>query len=257
MEQRRIQRTIATLGVGLVITFHPTPTFSQDALDASGYRFVCEDDGAGRSAIDVLRATGDHDTFLELFARHDPEGFAILADPQLADKTVWAPTDAAFEAVRENLSQRPTEDVKAILGFHVSPPRRSPAGAYPIVTPEFLLGAGTMTHQTRTGVLTASDQRTRTSVSDGVLRLEEARILDTAWCTEAGSILSLDAVVMEVAHPSLLLRTKYRTIRILFYDDVRFIIYATLIAVALGGVVAWTVDRRQRQARRVPKNPER
>ncbi len=257
MKHRRIQQTILTLGMALVIALFAATSFAQEGMDGSAYRFVCDDGGMGRSAIDALRTTGDHDTFLELFARHDPEGYAILADPELADKTVWAPTNAAFEAVREDLSQRPTEDVKAILGFHISPPRRSPAGAYPIVTPEFLLDAGTMTHRTRTGVLTASDQRTRTSVSDGVLRLEEARILDTAWCTEAGSILSLDAVIMEVAHPSLLLRTKYRTIRILFYDDVRFIIYATILAMAIGGVVAWTVDRRQRRARRVPKNPRR
>jgi uncharacterized surface protein with fasciclin (FAS1) repeats len=231
------------VAVGLFFGFVATPVFAEEGA----YRFVCEDDGAGLSVVDVLQATGDHETFLELFGRVDPEGFAILADPELADKTVWAPTDAAFAAILDEVPSRSDEEIAAILGYHVSPPRRSPGGAYPIVTPQFLADAQRMTHRTRTGVLRASEQRTRTSFADGVLRIEDARILDTAWCTEAGSVFSIDAVITDVAPPSALARTGYRLVRILFYDDVRFVIYSTVGAVLIGTIVARVVAGRSRR----------
>ncbi len=31
------------------------------------YRFICENGGAGLSVVDVLQATGDHNTFLDLY----------------------------------------------------------------------------------------------------------------------------------------------------------------------------------------------
>jgi len=176
--------------------------------------------------------TGDHTTFLDLFSRYDPEGFAILSNAELADKTVWAPTDAAFLAVGGDLSTMADEEIAAVLGCHVSPPRRAPGGSYPIVTPEFLVSAEQMNHRTRTGVLTTSDQRTRTSVADGVLMIGNARILGTAWCTEAGSVISIDTVIMDVAPPSVLIWTIHRIVRILFYDDIRFVIYSTVGATA-------------------------
>jgi hypothetical protein len=97
------------------------------------------------------------------------------------------------------------EEIAAILGYHISPPRRVPGGSYPIVTPEFLIDAERMTHRTRTGVLTASDQRTRTSVTDGVLMIEDARILGTPWCTEAGLVFSIEPVIMDVSPTSVLI----------------------------------------------------
>jgi len=96
------------------------------------------------------------------------------------------------------------------------------------VTPEFLVSAEQMNHRTRTGVLTTSDQRTRTSVADGVLMIDGARILGTAWRTEAGSVFSIDTVIMDVAPSSVLVRTVHRIVRILFYDDIRFVIYSTV-----------------------------
>lgn len=241
-------RRLTAVGIGVVWSLFAAPVLGQTETAQEGYRFVCEGGGSGRSIVDALGATGDHATFLDLFERYDAEGFAILADPELADKTVWAPTDDAFAAVGGELASRSDAEVKAILGYHVSPPRRTPGGAYPIVTPQFLADAGRMTHRTRTGVLTASEQRTRSSLTDGgVLRIEDARILGTAWCTEAGSVVSIDAVIMDVAPPSAWARAGYRLVRILFYDDVRFVIYSTAGAVLIGTIVARVVSGRARR----------
>jgi hypothetical protein len=111
------------------------------------------------------------------------------------------------------------------------------------VTPEFLIDAEQMNHRTRTGVLTASDQRTRTSVTDGVLMIEDARILGTARCAEAGSVFSIDTVIMNVASPSVLAWTVHRIIRMLLYDDIRFVIYSTVGAVLIGQVIRVLIKR--------------
>jgi uncharacterized surface protein with fasciclin (FAS1) repeats len=223
--------------VSLLLGILATPLFGDE------YRFICEQEGAGRSAVDVLLATGNHITFLDLLSRYDPAGFAILSDAELADKTVWAPTDDAFLAIRDDLSTMSHEQIAAILGYHISPPRRAPGGSYPIVTPEFLINAEQMNHRTRTGVLTASDQRTRTSVADGVLMIEDARILGTAWCTQAGSVFSIDRVIMDVAPPSVLVRMINRIVRILLYDDIRFVIYSTVGAVLIGQLMRVLIRR--------------
>ncbi len=137
------------------------------AMRGDGYAFVCADEGLGLSIVDVLRATGDHGTFLRLTAEHDPEGFAILADPELADKTVWAPTDVAFAEVAATLSSLTEDEIVRVLGYHVTPPRRTPEGPYPIVTPQFLADGGEVVHQTRTGILTGSDQSSRKTLACG------------------------------------------------------------------------------------------
>ncbi|MFP4704496.1 MAG: fasciclin domain-containing protein [Spirochaetaceae bacterium] len=126
----------------------------------------------------------------------------MLSDAEQADKTVWPPMDDAFTAVREVCATMPDEEIKAILGYHISAPRRALDGAYPIVNPQFLMDAGHMTHRTRTGVLTGSDQRTQTTFADGVLMIEGAQIAGTAWSAQAGSVFSLDAVIMDVGRPS-------------------------------------------------------
>lgn len=223
--------------VSLLLGILATPLFGDE------YRFICEQEGAGRSAVNVFLATGNHITFLDLLSRYDPAGFAILSDAELADKTVWAPTDDAFLAIRDDLSTMSHEQIAAILGYHISPPRRAPGGSYPIVTPEFLINAEQMNHRTRTGVLTVSDQRTRTSVADGVLMIEDARILGTAWCTQAGSVFSIDRVIMDVAPPSVLVRMINRIVRILLYDDIRFVIYSTVGAVLIGQLIRVLIRR--------------
>jgi len=237
------------MGIGLFLGMFVAPLFGQETT-AAGYRFACEDDGFGLSAVDVLRASGDHDAFLELLGRHDLEGYAVLADAGLADKTVWAPTDAAFLAAADALSSLSDEQIGVILGYHISPPRRAPGGSYPVVTPQLLISAKRMIHRTRTGVLTKSDQRTRTSVTDGVLLIEDAQIMETAWCTQAGSVFSLDAVIMNVATPATLVRIMNRIIRILFYDDIRFVLYstagATLIGLLVGRAASRRIERRKR-----------
>lgn len=213
---------------------------------AADYRVVCPDEGAGLDIVAVLEATGDHGTFLDLLQRFDPDGLAILSDVELADKTVWAPTDAAFLALGDALSSLSDEQITAVLGYHISPPRRSPGGAYPILTPQLLIDAGQMDHRTRTGVLTGSDQRTRTTFEDGALRIEGITIGSTAWCTEAGSVLSLDGVITDVARPSTLGWLWNRLVRILLYEDIRFVIYATVGAVSIGMLVSRLVTRRNR-----------
>ncbi len=232
MDNASVGRRVLAVGIGLVLGVLATPLFGEE------YLFICENRGVGLSVVDVLQAFGDHNTFLDLFSRYDPEGFAILSDAELADKTVWAPTDAAFLAISDSLSSLSGEEVKAILGYHISPPRRTPGGSYPLVTPQFLIDAEQMNHRTRTGVLKESDQRTQTSVTDGVLMIENARIMGTAWCTEAGSVFSIDAVIMSAATPSVLVRTTNRIVRILLYDDIRFVIYSTVGAVLTGLLVS-------------------
>ncbi len=88
------------LGIVAILGALALPLFGEE------YGYIRENGGAGLSVVDVLQATGDQNTFLELLGRYDPEGFAILSDTELADKTVWAPTDAAFLAVSDTLSHR-------------------------------------------------------------------------------------------------------------------------------------------------------
>lgn len=238
-----IRNIVFIVLIGLYTGMFVTSLCAEEEGIGTAYQCICEQEGSGLSVVDVLQATGDHDTFLNLFRRYDPEGFAILSDPVLADKTVWAPTDTAFRAISDRLSSLSDEQVKAVLGYHISPPRRTPWGSYRIVTLGSLIESGQMYHRTRTGVLTGSDQCIRTSVADGVLLIEDAHIMRTAWCTEAGSVFSVDAVIMDVAIPSVLVRTMHRFIRILLYDDIRFVIYSTAGATLIGSMVSRVVSR--------------
>ena len=67
--------------------------------DAQSVEFVCPNDGVGLSAVDVLEATGEHGVFLDYLRTYDAEGYEVLTDPALSDKTIYAPTDAAFAAL--------------------------------------------------------------------------------------------------------------------------------------------------------------
>lgn len=223
--------TFGFLAAPLPATVAQVDAPSAAAIRGEGYAFVCDDDGLGLSIVDVLRATGDHGTFLHLLGEHDPEGLAILADPELADKTVWAPTDAAFSEVAATLSSLTEDEIQRVLGYHVTPPRRTPEGPYPIVTPQFLADGGEVVHQTRTGILTGSDQRVRTRVEDGVLTVEDAVILPTAWCTQTGSVFSIGAVILDASPPSLVERVVY----------VVFFRYPWVALVGLGAVVAGAI----------------
>lgn len=209
-----------------------------------GYRFVCDDVGRGSSAVDVLRSTGVHGTFLGLFSRYDPEGFEILSDPVLADKTVWAPTDAAFDALDVEVSSLPDADVMAVLGYHITPPRRADDGTYPIITPEFLLDGGQIVHQTRTGILTGSDQRVTTRAEDGVLTVEGATIGPTAWCTQTGSVFSIDTVIPDASATTFAERVIYTLV---FRSPL--VTLGAIVALVTGGVVL----RHRRRAR--PQHP--
>lgn len=216
---------------------------------AEGYVFVCDDEGQGLSIVDVLQATGDHQTFLDLFSQYDPEGFAILSDPELADTTVWAPTDAAFSEVEAPVSELSDDEVKAILGYHITPPRRTQEGPYPIITPQFLTDGGEMVHQTRTGILTGSDQRLRTSVNDGVLTVQQSTILPTAWCTQAGSVFAIDQVITEASAPSPVERIIY----VLFFRNPILTLFV-LVAAAVGSVLFLVTRIRKRNRRIEPTN---
>jgi uncharacterized surface protein with fasciclin (FAS1) repeats len=205
------------------------------------YEFVCDDGGRGASVVDVLRATGEHETFLDLFSQHDPEGFEILSDPVLSDKTVWAPTDAAFSALGDAVSALSNAEIKAVLGYHITPPRRTPEGPYPIITPEYLLDGGEVVHQTRTGILTGSDQRVRTRATEGVLTVEDSTIASTSWCTQTGSVFSIDAVITDASAPSLAERVIYT----LFFKSP--ILTLTGLGVLVAGVIVLLRRRRTRR----------
>ena len=232
--RRPLLVAIATFGVlaaPLPVAVAQVDAPATAAIRSQGYAFVCENEGLGLSIVDVLRATGEHGTFLRLTLEHDPEGFAILADPELADKTIWAPTDAAFAEIAESLSSLSEGEIRRVLGYHVTPPRRTPEGPYPIVTPEFLAEGGEVVHQTRTGIITGSDQRVRTRLDDGVLTVAGAVILPTAWCTQTGSVFSIDAVILDASPPALVERVVY----------VVFFRYPFVSLVGLGAVVAGSI----------------
>lgn len=115
---------------------------------------------------------------------------------------MWAPTDSAFAALGDAPSALTAEEITAVLGYHITPPRRTAEGPYPIITPQYLVEGGEILHQTRTGILSGSDERVRTSAADGVLTVNGAAILPTSWCTQTGSVFSIDAVITDVAPPS-------------------------------------------------------
>lgn len=226
----------------LTLTFSPLTGSAAWANDQA-YEFSCEGGGIGLDLVSVLEGTGEHDKFLELMSRHDPEGFSILADVTLADKTIWAATDAAFSEIEANLEVLSGEQVKEILGNHISPPRRTPWGDYSIVTPDFLLSEGELTHRTRTGVLSGTEQRIKSSAMDGEIRIENATVLPMSWCAEGGSVFSIDSVITEVEAPSAIHQLAYRLERALFYDDSRFIIWPVIFSAMLGVIISTIIRR--------------
>jgi uncharacterized surface protein with fasciclin (FAS1) repeats len=244
---KHIKVKIAALFVMLValttgLGFSMTASSNQDDTE-----FVCQEGGTGSSAIDVLEATGQHSTFLRLLEEHDQEGYDILADPMLADKTIRAPVDSAFEQIGDTLESLSPEEIKEILGYHISPPLSRPNGQYPIITFDYIRERGSVTYRTRTGVLTGSDQRITSTYHDGVYMIENATILTTARCTQAGSVFSIDQVITHVDHPSWFTKLGYRTVRVLFYEDIRFVIYSTAGGVMFGSVIALIVSKRKRK----------
>jgi hypothetical protein len=94
-----------------------------------------------------------------------------------------------------------------------------------------------------------TELRVRSTVVDGELRIEGARILPTAWCAEAGSVFAIDTVLTDVAVPSLPAQVWYRLVRALLYDDVRFVIWPTVGGAAIGIVVSLLVRRSGRGRR--------
>jgi len=240
--------TIAITALGLLTAAAPAqavPAVAPASASTPGgeYEFVCENDGTGLSILDVLEATGEHDTFLSFFAEYDPEGYAVLADPELADKTVWAPTYAAFAELGDAPSALTADEITAVLGYHITPPRRTPEGPYPIITPRFLVEGGEVIHQTRTGILTGSDERVRTTVTDGVLKVNNAVILPTSWCTQTGSVFSISAVLTEAAPPTFLEQAIY----VVFFQYPLVFLLGTIVAIV--GLVLLVRARRKRRAR--------
>ncbi len=231
---------VLALAIGLM-----NPILATSNQDSS--EFICQDEGRGLSAIDVLESTGQHSTFLHLLAEHDEEGYDILTSPILSDKTIWAPVDSAFEQIENELESMNSEDIKEILGYHISPPLSRPNGEYPIITFDYIKDKGSVTYRTRTGVLTGSDQRITSTYDSGVYMLENATILSTALCTQAGSVFSIDQVITNVDHPSWFAKVGYRTVRVLFYDDIRFVIYPTVGAVTIGSITAYILSRKNRK----------
>lgn len=217
------------------------------STDQDNTQFICQDEGTGLSALDVLEITGQHATFLSLLEEHDQEGYDILADPLLADKTIWAPIDSAFEQIEDALESLSSEEIKEILGYHISPPLSRPNGEYPIITFDYIRENKSVTYRTRTGVLTGSDQRITSTYEDEVYKIENATILSNARCTQAGSVFSIDQVITNVDHPSWFTKIGYQTVRILFYDDIRFVIYSTVGSLMIGTITAFMISKRKRK----------
>ena len=63
-----------------------------------------------------------------------PEGYGRLDDAALANATIWAPTDAAFAKLGDEPKSLSPDELQAMLGFHITPPRRTPDGDYPFIT---------------------------------------------------------------------------------------------------------------------------
>ena len=135
------------------------------------------------------------------------------------------------------------EEVKAVLGYHISPPQSRPNGDYDIITPDYLISNNPETFRTRTGVLTGSDQRITSTYENNTLLIETIEILPTAWCTQAGSIFSINQVLLSVEPPSALTKLWNSLVRTLLYDDIRFVIYSTIGAIAFGSIIAAIVTR--------------
>jgi uncharacterized surface protein with fasciclin (FAS1) repeats len=199
-----------------------------------------------RSIVDVLELTGRHSTFLQLLQEHDMEGYVILMDPDLSDKTIWAPTDEAFASISSQLDALSSLEIKKILGYHISPPLSRPNGEYPIVTFSYIENNPNQVFRTRTGVLTESDQRISLSLREDGYHIEDSKLESTMWCAKAGSVFSITSVITDVEPPSTLTFIGYRLVRILFYEDIRFTIYATVAGVALGTAISIGIRKRRK-----------
>lgn len=223
-------------GNQLVDQSNQTQGQAEEEINAEAHQFICENNGLGLSIGDVLQATGEHNTFLSLLSQYDPEGFAILSDPELSDKTVWAPTDAALLEIGDSLSSLSDEEIKALLGYHITPPRRTPEGSYPIITPQFLADGVEIIHQTRTGILTGSDQRVRTRVYDGVYTVEDSPIMPVSWCTQTGSVFSISKVITNASPPSWLDNVIYSFFNLWY-------VYLSVLGIGVVGVIVFLVRR--------------
>lgn len=231
----------------MVMIFLLLTTSSVTPLRASiaNQQIGCIDNTNSLSLIDVLEQTGQHSTFIRLLQEHDMEGYLILTDPSLSDKTIWAPNDDAFMKIASTLTELSSLDIKKILGYHISPPQSRPNGEYPIVTFTYLEENPNDVFRTRTGVLTGSDQRLTLSLREDGYYIEEANIEMTMWCAMAGSVFSITSVITEVEPPSPLTFIGYRLVRILFYEDIRFTIYATTAGLILGTVISVVIRKKR------------
>ena len=245
---RRLSLFGATATAALLLFPVTTSASNVAAQETSETEFICPDSGAGLSAVDVLQATGEHGVFLDYLREFDPEGYEILTDPTASDKTIWAPTDAAFAKLGEAPESASPEEIKAVLGYHITPPRRTPEGDYPIVTFEYLADGGQIIHQTRTGILTESDQRVRTKVEDGVYTVQDIPLGSTAWCTQAGSIFTIDTVITDVATPSWFEQVLGQAIYFVFIQNP---LISALVALGLVALIGFLIVRAVRSRRSV------
>lgn len=240
--------TVGAVATAALLLF-PMSAFASTAAAqaATETEFICPNSGAGLSAVDVLQATGEHEVFLDYLREFDPEGYEILIDPTASDKTIWAPTDAAFAKLGNAPESASPAEIKAVLGYHITPPRRTPEGDYPIVTFDFLADGGQIIHQTRTGILTESDQRVRTKVEDGVYTVQDIPLGTTAWCTETGSIFSIDEVITEVAPPSWFERTLGMAIYVMLFQ---YPYLSVIVVLGLAGFLGFAIFRSVRRRRK-------
>lgn len=228
----------AFLFVMCVIVFPSLAIHSSEAVDELGCNVPND-----LSLVDALETSGNHTLFLTLLETYDLEGYTILEDAELSDKTIWAPVDGAFDSV--DLTERSDDEIKAILGYHISPPLSRPNGEYPIVTWEYITEHDNQIFRTRTGVLTGSDQRVSLSRNSDTFFIEESEIYPIVQCAQAGSVISIADVITEVEPPSFFVFTWYRLVRILLYEDIRFVIYAVVPSVLFGTGISIYMRRKK------------
>lgn len=95
----QIKTKIATIFVMILVLAIGLNVPSLASSDLDNTVFTCQEEGTGLSPVAVLEATDQHAIFLSLLEEHDQEGYDILSDPLLADKTIWAPIDSTFEQI--------------------------------------------------------------------------------------------------------------------------------------------------------------
>ena len=129
-------------------------------------------------AVEANQSSGEFSTLIAALTAADLVGTLEGNGPF----TVFAPTDAAFAAINlnaSNINTVPAATLEGILLYHVAPGR---------------LVASDVTSRTTIGM--ANGGTTSISVTQGVARIDEARIVQTDLLAGNGVVHVIDAVIL-------------------------------------------------------------